>query len=316
MTIGVSTQATLRLQNALGKEILQVLNDPSVIEVMLNPDGNFWVERLGHEPEIFCEITSEKAMTILNSVAGFHGRIVNFENPYLECEWPLDGSRFSGQTPPIVHAPTFSLRKHASKIITLDEYLNSGAVSLVHYDQIISSINERKNILVIGGTSSGKTTLVNAILDSISKLRPDDRLLIFEDTKELQVSSRNKINYSTTASIRMHDLLKISLRMNPTTIVIGEVRGPEALDLLMTWNTGHEGGTATIHASSAYDALNRLKMLVSQNLTSPREIEPLIGAAVHLLVFIKKINGKRKICELIKVDGFKNGNYLLTDIRG
>lgn len=175
---------------------------------------------------------------------------------------------------------------------------------------IQDAVARRRNILVIGGTGSGKTTLVNAVIERIVAIEPDVRLVIIEDTGEIQCTAKNHIQYHTSTEVSMTQLLRTTLRMRPDRIIVGEVRGPEALDLLMAWNTGHEGGVATLHANDARSGLSRLAMLISMHPDSPKPIEPLIGEAVHLIVHIARTPKGRRIEEILEVSGFENGRYL------
>ena len=235
---------------------------------------------------------------------------VTLQYPVVEGEFPLDGSRFAGQLPPIVGAPTFAIRKRASAIFTLAQYVEAGIMTEGHQAVIAQAVAAHRNILVVGGTGSGKTTLTNAIIDEIVRQNRHERLVIIEDTGEIQCAAPNCVTYHTTIEIPMTKLLRTTLRMRPDRILVGEVRGPEALDLLMAWNTGHEGGVATIHANDAHAGLSRLATLISMHPDSPRPIEPLIGEAVHLLIHITKTaDGSRKVASVVSVDGYADGKY-------
>jgi type IV secretion system protein VirB11 len=232
----------------------------------------------------------------------------------LESEFPLDGSRFAAQLPPVVAAPTFALRKRAIAVFTLDDYVAKGIMTRQQRDVLGRSVREHRNILVIGGTGSGKTTLVNAVIREMADVSANERVLIIEDTGEIQCDAENVVQYHTTMEVGMTQLLRTSLRMRPDRILVGEVRGPEALDLLMAWNTGHEGGAATLHANDARAGLSRLAMLISMHPDAPRPIEPLIGEAVHVLVHIERTPKGRRVQEIVEVDGYEDGRYLLRQI--
>ncbi|MNG06315.1 putative conjugal transfer protein [compost metagenome] len=179
---------------------------------------------------------------------------------------------------------------------------------------IKKAVREHRNILVIGGTGTGKTTLVNAIIDDMVVGFPSERVFIIEDTGEIQCSAANFVQYHTTIEVSMTHLLKTTLRMRPDRILVGEVRGEEALDLLDAWNTGHPGGAATLHANSAAEGLTRLKSLVSRNKSAPAEIEPLIGEAVHVVISIARIPEGRRIQEILEISGHENGRYITRNI--
>jgi type IV secretion system protein VirB11 len=224
------------------------------------------------------------------------------ETPIVEGELPLDGSRFEGVIPPIVSQASFTIRKKAGRVFTLEEYAAAGTMPSGLAEQIKASIVRRDNILVAGGTGSGKTTLVNAIILAVSQLCPDQRLVIMEDTMELQSKSRNTVFFRTSEYVNMTRLLKMTMRYRPDRIIIGEVRDQAALDLLKAWNTGHPGGVATIHANSAEEGLDRLEELTEEAGTGPKQ--KLIGRAVDLIIFIRRAPGGRKVTQAIAVNGF------------
>lgn len=299
----------------MGPELLAALHDPRTIELMLNPDGWVWLERLGEPMKKLLQLRPAQAQAIIETVAGYHGKEVTREKPLLEGELPLDGSRFAGQLPPVVSQPTFAIRKKAVAVFTLAQYVERGVMTARQRDVIVNAIRQHKNILVIGGTSSGKTTLVNAIINEMVVMNPTDRIVIIEDTGELQCVAENCVPYHTTLEMTMTHLLKMILRVRPDRIFVGEVRGPEALDLLMAWNTGHPGGCATLHANNGRAGLDRLEMLISMHPDSPSPIQPLIGEAVDVLVHIARLSdGSRCIQEILEVSGYSNGQYLIHSI--
>ncbi|MFZ6000494.1 MAG: P-type conjugative transfer ATPase TrbB, partial [Bacteroidota bacterium] len=269
---------------------------------------------LGQPMKPIGHIRPAQAQAIMETVAGYHGKEVTKQNPILEVEFPLDGSRFAGQLPPIVPTATFAIRKKAVSIFTLDQYVQSGVMTLQQKGAIERAVRSHRNILVIGGTGSGKTTLVNAIINQMVVNDPCERVVIIEDTGEIQCSAENYVQYHTTAEVNMTALLKTTLRMRPDRILVGEVRGPEALDLLMAWNTGHEGGAATLHANNATAGLDRLAMLISMHRDSPKPIEPLIGEAVHVVVHIARTTEGRRIQEIIEVSGYREGRYITKSL--
>ncbi|WP_232372417.1 P-type conjugative transfer ATPase TrbB [Xanthomonas hydrangeae] len=294
----------------MGTELLAALNDPKTVEIMLNSDGKVWQERLGEQMRHICDLRPSQGQAIIETVAGYHGKEVTRQKPILEGEFPLDGSRFAGQLPPVVAAPTFAIRKRAVAIFTLEQYVSAGIMTAQQLDVIKAAIKAHRNILVIGGTGSGKTTLVNAIINVMVELDPAERVVIIEDTGEIQCAAKNFIQYHTSIDVPMTLLLKTTLRMRPDRILVGEVRGPEALDLLMAWNTGHEGGAATLHANNAKAGLSRLAMLISMHPDSPKPIEPLIGEAVHVVVHIARTSNGRRVQEILEVSGYEGGQYI------
>lgn len=296
------------------REILSALQDPETVEIMVNADGRIWQEKLGQKIQHIGNIQTAQVEAVIKTVAGFHGKEVNRFNPMIEGEFPLDNSRFAGQLPPIVSSPTFAIRKKAIKIFTLEQYVETGVLSPRHCDVIKEAVRKHRNILVIGGTGSGKTTLINAIINEMVLSDPDERIFILEDTGEIQCAARNFVQYHTTLDVDMTQLLKTTLRMRPDRILVGEVRGPEALDLLDAWNTGHEGGAATLHANDAMSGLTRLESLISRNPSAPKEIMPLIAEAVDMVVHITRTPHGRKIQQIIEVQGFKRGSYQIKKL--
>ena len=296
------------------REILSALQDPETLEIMVNADGRIWQEKLGQKIQYIGNIQSAQVEAVIKTVAGFHGKEVNRFNPMIEGEFPLDNSRFAGQLPPIVSSPTFAIRKKAIKIFTLEQYVETGVLSCRHSDVIKDAVLQHRNILVIGGTGSGKTTLINAIINEMVRSDPDERIFILEDTGEIQCAAQNFVQYHTTLDVDMTQLLKTTLRMRPDRILVGEVRGAEALDLLDAWNTGHEGGAATLHANDALSGLTRLESLISRNPSAPKEIMPLIAEAVDMVVHITRTPHGRKIQQIIEVQGFKRGSYQIKKL--
>lgn len=310
----VKTRAKDKLLRDLGSDFLDAFNDPKTVEIMLNGDGVLWQERLGERMRPIGRMRSSQAEAVIKTVAGYYGKEITRAWPVLESEFPLDGSRFAAQLPPVVSGPTFAIRKKAVSVFTLDDYVQKNIMTPRQRETIGQAVRRHRNILVIGGTGSGKTTLVNAIIREMSDISADERVLIIEDTGEIQCFADNFVQYRTVPEVNMTQLLRTSLRMRPDRILVGEVRGPEALDLLMAWNTGHEGGAATLHANDARAGLTRLAMLISMHPDAPRPIEPLIGEAVHLLVHISRTAEGRRVQEILEVEGYEDGRYSLRQI--
>ncbi len=293
----------------MGTQLLATLRDPSTVEVMLNADGLLWCERLGKGMECIGAFPAARAEAIIKTVAGFHRKEITRQSPYLDGEFPLDGSRFAAQIPPIVPAPTFAIRKRALSVYRLEQYVEQGIMTPRQRDVLLAAITSRCNILVVGGTGSGKTTLVNALIDTMMGMFPHLRVFIFEDTAEIQCRAENCVQYHTTVDVTMAKLLKISMRMRPDTILVGEVRGPEALDLLMAWNSGHEGGIATLHANNARAGLSKLALYISMNQDYPKPIDPLIAEAVQVVVHITRSADGRRVEDILEVQGYEQGEY-------
>lgn len=305
----VKSRAKEKLRRDLGNLIELALADPKTVEIMLNADGKLWQERLGEKMLCIGVMSPGRAEAVIKTIAGFHGKEITRFKPTIEGELPLDGSRFAGQLPPVVHAPTFAIRKKAISIFTLNEYVESDIMTSAQCETIKAAIAAHRNILVVGGTGSGKTTLVNAIINEMVLFDPTERIFIIEDTGEIQCAAQNCVQYHSTLDVTMTMLLKTTLRMRPDRILVGEVRGAEALDLLDAWNTGHEGGAATLHANNAMAGLTRLKSLITRNTAAPADIEPLIGESVHVVVHIVRTPEGRRVQEIVHILGFHDGQY-------
>lgn len=305
------------LEHNCGPVIMDAVHDPAVIEIMLNPDGKIWTEKYGEEQRCVGELSQAQSRLILSLVASALEETVSARNPVVEGLFPLDGSRFEGVYPPIVGpGASFSMRKKASRIITLPEYLEQGVITPDVIPLLRDAILARKNIVVVGGTSSGKTTFVNGVIHFLDELCPHDRIIILEDTAELQCASPNAVFFLTSelAGITMRDLTKVCMRYAPDRIFVGEVRDAAALELLKLWNTGHPGGIGTFHADSATDALERLEELVEEAGAGPKQ--KLIGRAIDLIVFMAKTaRNTRELREIVRVKGYsKKDDAYVTEV--
>ena len=303
-----------KLRREMGNEIRNAMDDSSVIEIMLNPDGAVWIDKIGSGMEFLCDMSPVQSLQMLGTVAHMLGTVINYHNPVVEGELPGDGSRVEGVIPPIVPNPTFNIRKKASAIFSLAEYIKSGRASDEDIRILCEAISARKNILVVGGTGTGKTTFVNAIINEMKTLTPHHRLLILEDTLELQCSMDNFVSMRTSSDKSMQDLLKITMRQRPDRIIIGEVRGKEALDMLKAWNTGHPGGVCTVHANDARAGLLRIEQLISE--VSQSSMRELIAEAIDVVAFlVRDSHIGPKLSELIAVDGINNGQYVFRNLK-
>jgi type IV secretion system protein VirB11 len=305
------------LRSAMGPTIAAALADPIVAEIMVNPDGALWLDRLG-EGRSDTGVRYEAAQTerIIRLVAAHARAEVHAAAPIISAELPPHGEgageRFEGVLPPVSLAPCFSIRKPAERVYTLLDYVNDGVMPPESARLLALAVVERRNILVAGGTSSGKTTLANALLAEMAHL--DERVILIEDTRELQCAARDVVALRTRpGSVTMADLVRSTLRLRPDRIVVGEVRGREALDMLKAWNTGHPGGVATIHANSAASALHRIEQLVQEGVLSvPRR---LIADAIDTIVFISGRGRARRVETIARVTGLgPDGNYALLDL--
>ena len=289
------------LRTALGPAIARFLEDPAIVEVMLNPDGRLWVDRLSDGLSDTGErLSAADGERIVRLVAHHVGAEVHDRRPRVSAELPETGERFEGLLPPVVTAPVFAIRKPAVAVFTLDDYVAAGIMTADQAAILRQGVASRANILVAGGTSTGKTTLTNALLAEVAKTT--DRVIVIEDTRELQCLAQNIVAMRTKDGVAtLSDLVRSSLRLRPDRIPIGEVRGSEALDLLKAWGTGHPGGIGTIHAGTALGALRRLEQLIQEAVvTVPRA---LIAETIDLVAVLSGRGSARRLAELARVDG-------------
>ncbi|MBY5460780.1 P-type conjugative transfer ATPase TrbB [Rhizobium leguminosarum] len=296
-----------KLQEALGDQLCVALDDATVVEIMLNPDGKLFIERLGHGVAPAGEMSSTAAEMVIGTVAHALQSEVDTEQPIISGELPIGGHRFEGLLPPVVARPAFTIRRRASRLIPLEDYIRTGVMTEYQAATIRSAISAKLNIIISGGTGSGKTTLANAVIHEIIKAAPEDRLVILEDTAEIQCAAENAVLLHTSDSIDMARLLKSTMRLRPDRIVVGEVRDGAALTLLKAWNTGHPGGVATIHSNTAMSALRRLEALTAE--ASQQPMHEVIGEAVDLVISIERTPRGRLVRDIIQVERFINGQY-------
>ncbi len=307
------------LITALGSDIAAAMRDPLVTEIMVNPDGALRLDRLGEgRTDTKVRIEPEQVERIIRLVASHVRAEVHAEHPIISAELPPHiegraGERFEGVLPPVSSAPCFSIRKPATRLHTLDDYVADGLMSEVQADALRAAVTQRFNILVAGGTSSGKTTLANALLAEMAWV--DSRVIVIEDTRELQCPLPDTVALRTRPPhVSMTGLVRSTMRLRPDRIVVGEVRGPEALDMLKAWNTGHPGGIATVHANGAIAALYRIEQLVQEAVvTVPRQ---LIAEAIDIIVFISGRGIDRRVSTIARVAGLDpdTGAYALADL--
>ncbi|MFC3726492.1 P-type conjugative transfer ATPase TrbB [Neoaquamicrobium sediminum] len=299
------------LRTALGPAIARLLEDAAIVEVMLNPDGRIWIDRLSEGLSDTGErLSPADGERIVRLVAHHVGAEVHAGAPRVSAELPETGERFEGLLPPVVSAPAFAIRKPAVAVFTLNDYVAAGIMSAAQAGALRQGVASRANILVAGGTSTGKTTLTNALLAEVAKT--SDRVVIIEDTRELQCAAPNLVAMRTKDGVAsLSDLVRSSLRLRPDRIPVGEVRGSEALDLLKAWGTGHPGGVGTIHAGSAIGALRRMEQLIQEAVvTVPRA---LIAETIDLVAVLSGRGSARRLSELARVEGLgPGGDYRVT----
>lgn len=307
------------LQTAFGPAIVAALADPRVIEIMVNPDGVLRVDRLGEgRVDTLVRIEPERTERIIRLVASHARSEAHTGRPIISAELPAQGSqdacgggeRFEGVLPPVATGPCFAIRKPAARIHTLDDYVADGIMPPGAATLLRTMVAQQRNILVVGGTSSGKTTLANALLAEL--VGRDERVVLIEDTRELRSPVADTVALRTRqGTVSVGDLVRSTLRLRPDRIIVGEVRGSEALEMLKAWNTGHPGGVATIHANSAGAALHRLENLVQEAVAIvPRR---LIAEAIDVVVFICGRGLDRRVAAIDSLEGIDavTGDYRL-----
>lgn len=325
-----------KLTREFGDAVMLQLRDPATEDIVLNPDGKLWVKSIGNGFRVFGEMQPMQALSAFGTLAAMKGTVINHDKPILETDLPIDGSRFEGLIAPVVSSPTFAIRCRPKKVFTLQDYEDSkiltrkgdplntrreredfvaGLRGASHREIIRKAIAAKKNILVVGSTGSGKTTMVNAVLHELGEIAPHDRVLLIEDTTELQCTVQNHVALLAVGGVTMLDCLRACMRLKPDRIVVGEVRGAEAHTLLKAWNTGHPGGAATVHANDAVSGLRRLESLVQEATAAPQHA--LIGEAIDLVIFIDAESSSaagRKVRELLLVLGYENGRYAVEHV--
>jgi type IV secretion system protein TrbB len=307
---GVGQRKLEALRHALGVDILNALEAEDVVEILANPDGRLVVDRVGQgRCDLGVALTAEARERAIKLIADHMGESVARETPRLSGVLPGSGERFQGLLPPLVRGPAFSIRKRPLRIWRLDDYVETGVMTRRQADVLGAAVERRCNILISGGTGSGKTTLANAVLAEAGFA--GDRVFMIEDTPELQCSAWDSVSVLTRwdPPIRVVDLVRDALRMRPDRIVVGEIRdGAAALETLKSWNTGHPGGLSTIHANSAGDVVRRLESLLDE--VAARTPSRLIGEAVDLIVHIQRTPTGRGLGDILTVEAGRAGAVL------
>lgn len=295
------------ISSAFG-EYSQYLDDPTIVEFSANQNGCVFIERLGHDPEYIGDMDVDARERIIRYCATSCGIPVTDEAPIVSAKMPGTGFRFEGVKPPATEAPLFSIRFHAVRILKMDDYISDGTVTAAQAEFLLQAIKEKKNIIVAGGTGSGKTTFLNMLISELNKQSPKERFHVIEDTPEIKTDNKNAVFLKTTKDVDMTRLLASSLRLRPDRIIVGEVRDGAALAMIKAWNTGHPGGLSTVHANSGKATLTRVDMLVREASAMP--LPEVIGLGIDLIVFIKNDKQGRKVKEIIKIKGYENGEYI------
>ena len=290
----------------LGEAVMAAFRDDDVTEIYVNPqDGcvRYDTRRRGRIESGYRLDTSRLEM-FLNTVAASLSVTLGSTTARIEAELPhrhFRGSRLQGFVPPVTAAPACVIRKPPVVVYALDDYVRTGILTAAQRRALGDAVEAHDNVLIAGGTNSGKTTLANALLREITERFPDERIVVLEDTVELQCMARDCLALRTGPRVTLAELVRSALRTSPNRIVVGEVRGNEALDLLDAWATGHPGGCGTCHATSAEGALLRLDRLAQRNNVPPQA--PLIAEAVDLVAVVEGGNRGRRVVDIARVVG-------------
>ena len=298
----------------LGPLILSGLNDDNITEILRNPDGYLWFTHRERGHVCVGKMEEVSALGFVHAISQLEQKYLNAESPYLDAMLPLNGERINITISPLHHGISFNIRKRAKCIYGLADYVKQGILTRLQADILRQAIIDRKSILVIGSPASGKTTLMNALLDTLARVaEPGHRVLLLEQVPELQSSIKNTKPLLVTKNTYMRDLLWLAMRNSPDRIIIGEVRDGSALDMLKAFNTGCRGGMATIHANHARAAIQRVIDLCLEVVANPPYT--LVAEALDVIVHIDanaKHPAKRQVTEIIEVCGFDAAQLKMT----
>ncbi|MCJ8341505.1 MAG: Flp pilus assembly complex ATPase component TadA [Cetobacterium sp.] len=301
-------EAKIILEMSLNKlKILDFLNDNTVTEIMINPDKKIFVKRAGKGKE-FTNLYSDsnEVRNIINILASLQGVVINDKNPRISATLPLTNSRFEGLVPPVVENPSFTIRKKILKVLKLDDYVKQGTFTEREKELIKGYVKSKKNILIVGGTDTGKTTFANAIIDVMQ----NERLYFIEEIRELQSTNFDNTYVQVIDGIfSPKEALKSAMRWSPDRIIYGEIRGAEAFDLVNAFNSGHSGGLTTIHANDCYGGLSKLETYIMYEKENP--LSGVIARTINVVITMKHEGNKRVLGEIAEVKGYKNGEYIL-----
>jgi type IV secretion system protein VirB11 len=301
------------LRRQLGPQLLAAIADPRMTDIIVNEDGRVWFE--AHGKGLFTagfSLPESHRESLIGTVAAALGTVADVDHPIVEGELPIERIRFEGLMPPVVRRPCFAMRKPAQVLYTIDDYVRDQIITDGQAEIFRDAIDRRQNILIGGGTGSGKTTLAGALINEmVARSDANERYVIIEDTLEIQCSAQNVVQLHTAEAADLGRLVRTTMRLRPDRIIIGEVRGAEALALLKAWLTGHPGGVTTIHANSARAALTRLSSLVQEAAVPPQP--ELIAATINMIAFIVRTAVGRRVTELVRVDGYDpHGGFPVT----
>lgn len=303
--------------------ITELLDDDNITEIMVNGINEIYVEIDGKviKDETISFINDEHILRTIQKLIGEVGRMIDASNPMVDARLN-DGSRLNAIIPPLsLNGPVLTIRKFKSNMSDVEDFLRNGTLTSNMARFLEAAVKSKLNIIIVGGTGAGKTSILNMLSSFINE---DERIITIEDAAELRLNQKHVIsletrnmNYEKTGEVTIRDLVRNSLRMRPDRIIVGEVRGKEAFDMLQAMNTGHEGSLTTMHANSSADALNRLEsMILMTGIEMPlKAIREYIKDAVDLIINVSRLSdGRRKITNVSEITGIKDDNILLSDI--
>lgn len=317
-TVQVDSEQTRlqgKLSSSLGERVEVLLRDSRVTDLVINPDGRVWVERQGEGMSPTGEVfTWAQRMSLIKTVATMTGGRADAEHPTIDAKLPGSGARFCGMLPPAVSGPCVAIRCPAREVFPLESYVARACMSSSALHCLVDAVKNRLNVLVVGGTGSGKTTFVNALLREVALHCPAERVCLLEDTPELQCTAENVVQQQATHAAELPALLRATLRMRPDRIVVGEIRGAEALTLIKAWNTGHPGGFSTVHANSARAGLMRLEQMAAEG-TGGFVPRGEVAEAVQMVVFVARGPQGRGVQQVLRVRGLDaRGEYAFEEV--
>lgn len=298
---GILTSALERL------DLLKYLEDDSVTDIMVNPDNKIFIIKMG-EGKIFTGLysTPEVTRNVINILASLEGVLINDKNPRISTSLPLTNSRFEGLIPPVVENPSFTIRKKILKVLKLDDYVRQGIFTDREKALIENYVKTKQNILIVGGTNTGKTTFANAVID----LMQNERLFFIEEVRELQSTNFDNTYVQVIEGIfSPKEAIRSAMRWTPERIVYGEIRGAEAFYLINAFNSGHSGGLTTIHANDCYGGLSKLETYILYE--KPYPLSELIARTINVVMTMVVENNKRTLDSIAEVKGYENGKYIL-----
>ncbi len=301
------------LQRNMSSELLEYFFDEDVCEIMQNPDGRLFIEKSDGSIECKKGMDHKDAYRFCLTAASLFTDGFSQGKPVISCAFDFMNARFEAVLPPLTTKPAFCIRRHSRCCPDLEGLQKKAFISGSQIDFLISALKKRRSLIICGETGSGKTTLLCALLQTLKTISPDERVITIEDTPEIKSDLNNCLPLYSNEHLGSDELVRSCLRLRPDRIVMGEIRGPEALDMLDAFSSGHEGSMATLHAGNPQQALNRLCLLVSRHPRAPRRIESMVAQSSDLLIQLH-VKPARHIAALYEVKGFVDHEFLISTL--